>query len=117
MPDGPDAPLLQKLVLDLLSQMGETNSKVSELTAKLDMYMEEREQSDKRARRYVELHDVACTTCQTRLRAEIKAAAADSPFVAWSNHYKVLVAIALAIILMFGPKLGSFLIRLIEQGG
>lgn len=117
MPDAPDAPLLQKLVLDLISQMGETNAIVGGLTTKLDMYIDERKGADDRARRYAAAHDIACANCQVRLRKEIGEAGADSPFVAWSNHYKVLVAILLAIILMFGPDLGKLLVRLIAQGG
>ncbi len=107
---------LEGSVRDLIERLGETNTSLGTVATKLDMYMLDRERSDERARRYQDIHDAHCRECQETLRADIALAAKAGPFQDWVNRYKVLVAIALALAVMFGPDLGQIVIRLIAAG-
>lgn len=108
---------LETAVRDLVERLGETNTSLGTVATKLDMYMAERERADKRAYRYQEQHDKACDDCQRMLRGEIAQAAKAGPFVEWVNRYKVLVAIAAALFLMFGREVGLYLVELLTRGG
>ena len=107
---------LEASVRDLIERLGETNTSLGIVATKLDSYMADREKADARARRYQDIHDNHCRECQESLRADIALAAKAAPFQQWVNRYKILVAIALALAVMFGPDLGQIVIRLIDSG-
>jgi hypothetical protein len=67
--------------------------------------------------RYRVRHDRMCDECETRLRGEITEAAAAAPFEAWINRYRVLVAVTVAVVIMFGRDLGYLLLRILASGG
>lgn len=101
----------------LTERLGETNVELKGVSTELRMYMAEREKADTRARRYAEIHDQACRDCRKGLDANIVEAAAAGPFVAWTDRYKILVAIGIVLFLMFGQDLGALVVRLIARGG